>query len=350
MNVIISKNNFTLCEVPTPQGYPQSQTHSGIATWDGVCYLTSSPYPSYKRNYFVARFKSIIRKISGGKLFCVIREEAYENPCLYYGDLKSGYPPVRFALMQNSPLMDTPDDYYGLPAFNSDPDIYIEDGVIYVLNRVVYRTKLCPGESLNKYEIRIFLISGEIDKNRFKLERIQRLLSSDDRLIISPCLTKYNNNFYLFELETNACNDGESFQGLYYLESQTILGLKDYEKWKYVKVNTDDYLPWHMSVFLYQGRLYSIIAGIKKGQNLRCWQLFGEFNDDLTELRIYKTPLTDYNSYRGAAYVDDNGMFVLYSTTVGEHISGSRAVDGRDIIMAKMPFAKLLEEIRRSEK
>ena len=104
-----------------------------------------------------------------------------------------------------------------------------------------------------------------------------------------------------------------------------------------------------MSVFQYQNRLYAIIACVKKGEGHRCWQMFGDFDEDLTSLTIYNTPLTDYKSYRGAACVTPEGEFVLYSTTVHEQIKGSKAVDGRDVIMAHMPFKQLLETLRKNE-
>ena len=74
--------------------------------------------------------------------------------------------------------------------------------------------------------------------------------------------------------------------------------------------------------------------------------MFGEFNEDLTELVIYPTPLTDYNSYRGAAVVRDDGVFVLYSTVLWEHIKGSKSVDGRDVILAQCAFSDLLNRIK----
>ena len=77
--------------------------------------------------------------------------------------------------------------------------------------------------------------------------------------------------------------------------------------------------------------------------------MLGEFNQDLSCLKIYQTPLTDYSSYRGAACVNKNGEFVLYNTTVHEKIAGSKSVDGRDVIMAHMQFDKLLGIIREYE-
>ena len=75
--------------------------------------------------------------------------------------------------------------------------------------------------------------------------------------------------------------------------------------------------------------------------------MFGEFDESLDNFTIYQKPLTNLNSYRGAACVREDGLFVLYSTTVHEKIKGSKSVDGRDIIMSSMPFNLLISELRK---
>ena len=346
MNTFFKKEDFKLCYVPVPKGYPQSQTHSGVSLYKGKYYLTTSPYPSYSETRYKRYFKKILRKLSFDILFPLTRAEAYENPCLYVQDIGNGIP-TAFKLMQQRALMDTPENYYNLPAFNSDPDIFIEEGKIHVLNRPVYRTKLCPGEALNRYEIRLYMISGEIDEERFKLERIFRIASSETRVLISPCFFKYNTEYYILELETNAANDGCSFDGLYKISSKQIDGLKDNNMWEKIELSSPkDILPWHISVFKYNGILYAIITCIKKGEKQHYWQMLGEFNKDLSCLKIFSMPLTDYNSYRGSAVVNDKGEFVLYSTTVQERIVGGKSVDGREVIMAHAPFEDVIEKIK----
>jgi hypothetical protein len=47
--------------------------------------------------------------------------------------------------------------------------------------------------------------------------------------------------------------------------------------------------------------------------------------------------------------VREDGLFVLYSTTVYEKLKCSKSVDGRDVIMASMPFNDLLKQLRNNE-
>ena len=97
-------------------------------------------------------------------------------------------------------------------------------------------------------------------------------------------------------------------------------------------------------MFTYKEKLYAIIACVLKGDSSHVWQMIGAFNETLTKLKIYSRPLTDYNSYRGAAIVLD-GKFILYTTTLNDRVPGSVSIDGRDIIVAETNFEDLLTKI-----
>lgn len=298
MNTVFSKEEFHLCDVPVPMGYPQSQTHVGVQKIGGVILMTTSPFPSVIRPRYVNYIRAAVRKLSFGLLCRNVIGENYENPCLY-----SSRDGVKFTLMQSRPLMEKPDPYFGLSAFNSDPDIFMEGNAVYVLNRMIFRTKLTPNRNRDEYEIQVFLIKGLLEKYGFKYYSTTLFKETTD-LIVSPCITKYRGSYIYYSLWTNCYNDGESFEGLKYVMANTIDGLSQANNWKEVQVIGGNWIPWHMSVFTYGSRLYSIVACVKKGQPHRCWQMLGEFNEDLSKMTINPVPLTDYNSYRGAAYVD----------------------------------------------
>jgi len=350
MNVIFQKKSFVLCDVPVPVGYPQSQTHAGIAYNKGNYYLVTSPYPNIRYKSKLKTYMMVaIRKLSCNHLCRAIVAERYENPCLYLGNMRKGNPPVTFELMLTRPLMEAPDPYYGLPAYNSDPDIFIKDDSIYILNRQVYRTKIIHGAPLkNEYIQRLFLIKGKLIDKKFKYLGTSLLRETCD-LLSSPCLTLFKGKYRLFYLKTNSYNDGNTFNGLFMSSATTIGGLKRNSCQEKLKVSAGVYIPWHMSVFLCNDKLYAIVACVKKGEKQRCYQMFGKFSDDLSELKIYQTPLTDYKSYRGSACVREDELFVLYSTTVYEKLKCSKSVDGRDVIMASMPFNDLLKQLRNNE-
>lgn len=328
-----------MCDVPVPAGYPQSQTHSSIYYYEGRYYLTTSPYPGKKYSVFQMRIRGIMKRLSCGRLCRSKSGEVYENPCFYEGIGTNDKAPVTFRLFSERPLMDTPEPIFGLPAFNSDPELFIENGRAYILNRAVYRTKLFNSgyECLTD----IFLIEGNLGYERFKLDTI-KLIKEWEKPYASPCLIKFKTKYLFSYLDTNSALDATTFNGLYLQELDAIGELAYNQTYRRIKVNSGNLLPWHMSLFSYRDKLYTIIACVRKGDKTRkIWQMFGEFNDELTELSIYPKPLTDFNSYRGAALVRDDGRFILYSTVLWEQIKGTKSIDGRDVVLAECDFSKL---------
>ena len=339
---VFSKEDFLLCDVPVPKGYPQSQTHAGIALYRGNYYLTTSPYPNKCYPRWLAYVRILLRKLTGNVFHRLGDGEYYENPCLYRG-LKTGDDiPSRFEPLGSNPLVPAPKSQGGLPAYNSDPDLFIENGRAYILNRTVYRTKMTDAGYESRTEIS--LLEGDLFGGD---SWNQRLLKRWDKSFVSPCLTKYDGKYRLAYLDTNSALDASTFGGLYIESADSLEGLSDTSDGSSVQVNAGDMLPWHLSLFQFQGELYSIIAcGDKGDPTKKVWQMLGVFKNDLSELDVFPVPLTDYRSYRGSACITEDETFVLYSTTVWESIPGGKAVDGREVIVAKMPFSDLLDKAR----
>ena len=335
---VFNKEDFKLCRITVPQGYPQSLTHAGIAYFDHKYYLTCSPYPVKKFSWIESHWHSLLHRLSSGKWGGILDAEKYENPLLFIGTETDGNPPIFFSPAQPFPLMDTPKPMYGLPAYNSDPDIFIEDGRVFILNRTYYRKPFDNGSV--EREVIISLICGSVGEKGFLLEDIVEFKKSNMSLI-SPCLIKHKGMYLFAFLETNCAIDGLSFNGLFVQRSNTIQELSKEKSSINVVIENRGLLPWHMSLFSYQGRLFAIVACVCRGDKSRIWQFLAEFTPDLSGLHIYPKPLTDFNSYRGAATVVDD-TFILYSTTLNEKIYKSKSVDGRDIIMSSMPICSLM--------
>lgn len=337
---VFSKSDFILCDVPVPDGYPQSQTHVGVAFWGRKLFLTCSPYPVKKSSRLCAYWRKIEQKITHGLLGRSINAESFENPLLYVATFVGNNPPVVFEPVRPFPLMDTPYPVFGQPAYNSDPDIYIDNDSVYIINRTYYRKPLTNGKV--EKEVLISLIRGSLSELGYQFVGIEDFKRSPNSLI-SPCLTKFHGEYLFTQLETNSALDGHTFGGLFIQRAKNIDGLRE-EVYSKVEIEGGDMLPWHMSLFIYNDELYAIIACVKEGDASHLWQMMGKFNADLSALQIYPHPLTDYNSYRGSAIVVDD-EFILYSTTLNDKVKGSNAVDGRDIIMAKLPMEEALKRV-----
>ena len=344
-NPIFKRSDFRLCTVPVPQKYPQSQTHIGVAFSDGKYFLSASPYPVPKYGLFEWRIRKIVHLLSLGSLCPAYDGEAYENPCLYIEDAKGTGIPTQFKLMQHNALMETPEAFNGLPSYNSDPDIFIEDGIFYIMNRCVIRTKAAQGHRQGGSITRIYLMKGINENGHFKLLSNHLIRESDDNYV-SPSLIKYDGNYIVSYIDTRLNGREMKFENLYLSIADNISDAIKGENKRPLLVNNEDVIPWHMSLFQYEERLYTIITCVKKGDvSLKMWQMLGVFNKQLTGVEICSTPLTDYNSYRGSALVQDDGIFVLYTPTVHEKIKGGNSVDGREVLVANMDFKELLSRI-----
>lgn len=347
MKCIFKKSDFSLCRVPVPKGYPQSQTHVGVTIVSDRVLMTSSPYPVIKDTWFSARFKALIRKVTNNKIYStLVPADYYENPCVYISDGMLPSLQTNFVPMREKPLMEAPEHYYGYPAYNSDPDVFEKDGIIYVINRPVFKTSVNKDDTYTSIN-RIYILECIVENLKIKVLKAELFKEYSNRVMASPCLTYLNDGYILMSLETNSYNDGKTFSGLYRLKSSTLSDLKTNENWELINVESD-YLPWHMSVFQYEGVLYSIVACIEKGKPERCIPMLGVFDKNLLNLKIYKTPLSDYNSYRGDAVVKD-GVFYFYNTTVHEKLDGSSSVDGRDVIVTSCKFSELLKTLDKYE-
>ena len=280
--------------------------------------------------------------MSFGIIDVFFRGEDYENPCIYVGKSKDkGEIPTHFELIEGSPLMDKPLDIYGLGSYCSDPDLFVFRDNFIILNRNTFR-KSETGIASEDYENQLYLIEGKVDNNRFITQRISYLFSDQD---LSPCFSYYNGEYILLSLDTTSYNTGEICKSLNLRRSKN-----DFYSWgqkRVVNIDKGKYEPWHMSVFSYQDELYTVVACIKKGEPKRCWQILGKFDKELTSLKLFQTPLTDYISYRGSAVVREDGEFVFYNTTVFEKIRNGKSVDGREVIMAHMPFLELIEKLEK---
>lgn len=340
MESVFKKSDFLLCDVPVPKGYPQSQTHCTIKQYNGDYYLTTSPYPAISRPKWKGYLFAILKRISLGRINKLYIGEDFENPCIYKGEIsgQADYP-VIFRLLEGSPLMEKPDDLYGLGSYCSDPDLYIENDMFYILNRSSVR-KSNTGDAYKDYETKVYLIEGKPSDGIFIISNTHYLYDSLDA---SPCIAKYNNDCYLLSLESTSYNTGAPCKALNVRKREGTI--YEWSNPSEIQLDKGCWEPWHMSVFSYDSKLYAIVACVEKGVGKRCWQILGEFNEDLSCLKLFQKPLTDYCSYRSSAVVTEKGEFVLYNTTVREKIKGSKSVDGREVLMAHKPFSQLIEEL-----
>lgn len=339
MEAIFNKKDFFVCDVPVPLGYPQSQTHAGVAISKDRVYLTSSPYPKIRYSILQRIYRKCLHVVTNN-LYPPCYGDAQENPMLYWND-RNNEPLTVFKPYFGNPLANTPSKLFGFRSYNSDPDVYVEDGIVYVLNRECFMT----GEAYN-YWVRIFMMKFAETENGVNYLH-SKIILEEPNINLSPCIIKWQNSYKLFSLETLSYNTGDPECHLMLRESSRIDGA--YDNKREIQIIGDNFVPWHLSVFKYNNKLFAVVACIKAGTSRRLYQMLGRFDDNLSSLFIYQRPLVDIPSYRGAAYVSDEGDFILYSTTDSYYVKGSRSVDGKDIIMMRAPFEIVLTQLEKGD-
>lgn len=346
MNIIepiFRECDLKLCEVPVPKGYPQSQTHSGVIACNGRVYLTTSPYPQIHYSRWESYFRALALRLTKGGWPRRYGDNC-ENPMLYWGE-KGNDSPNLFTPYKGNPFINIPPSLYGYPAFNSDPDIFQEGNNLYVINREYIRNYPPEGD-IGDVLIRLDLVTFCITDNGAEYMSCQ-IIKEEHYPITSPCITKWNDMYRLLYVDTQSYNEAGSDCHLYYESSADIYGT--FCNKIEITIEGGDYVPWHLSLFQYMGRLYAVIACVYEGIPQRLYQMLGVFDEKLSRLMVFQRPLVSIPSYRGSAYVNDNGEFILYSTTDKYPVKGSKSVDGKDVVLAKMDFITLLKDISNDE-
>lgn len=334
MPSVFEDNDFELCTLPLPKEYPNSWTHASVEyvkdSVNGYQYFFAcTPYPNYN--------------------------DKYENPMFYYANARNGnIPPKDFIAYSGNPLQEVPDGGY-----NSDPDVAYLDSFLFVLNRIYIKhraekatiQKCRVTEGVFNFDSPVLIYDSEQNPKHFGLGDYTPTL-------ISPSIIKYKNELRCYQLATNSYNDNSDCKGLIVMKGNNPNLDHSFSLEKIGKIDMPECAkPWHIDVFQYQGKLYAIICAyihpnkyILKIPFLRrfylkeryCIQYLAVSNDGIN-FKAYKKPLTSINSYRSSAFIREDGMFVLYISTLAYRPKGDVSVDGRNIMVAYKPFDKILD-------
>jgi hypothetical protein len=277
---------------------------------------------------------------------------------LYYANPREGnLPPVEFIAYNNNPLQEDPGDGY-----NADPDVIFVDSSLYVINRPYIR----PDSTW------VNIQKSSIDSGSFTFDNPIPLYdnkqepcnfgftSSFRQTLISPSIIKYKDEYRIYHLATNSYNDNTDCKGVVVMVSDSIDGQHSYKYYTTGTISNCPAKPWHFDVFRYQDNLYAIICAYVHedpflehvpiiaryvSHERKCFQYLAKSEDGIN-FTAFNKPLTTINSYRSSAFVREDGMFVLYISTLGYKPKGNVSEDGRNIMMAYKPFEQVLKEFK----
>lgn len=325
MRPVFTNDAFELCTLSNPSGYPVSFTHAGIAYdkdgYGGYKYfLSQSPFPS--------------------------ANDSYENPCLYWANPRTGnLPPIDWTAYPNNPLAEDPGNGY-----NADPDIMFFDGSLYVMNRPYRRDlqyqwvdayKVTPsnGGFAVGSPVKLFDTNTPPANFGYPISYMPTLAS--------PAFIKYGDKIRSYHLVTNTSNDASQTRNMVIMEGTDFETPQNFSFLKYGSVFGRDLEPWHWDVFEHDGKLYAIVNCIVDYRPNNNYN-FLAVSEDWENFRIYPRPLSSIWSYRSTAFVREDGMFILYLTTIGYKPAGNQTADGRNIVLAYRPWSEVLAIIEKS--
>ncbi len=314
---IFTNKNIKWCSVPVPASVSkQSQTHPSIVyvpdKWNGYTHwLGTTPYPN--------------------------ADVSQENPCIYFSnqDNNTTTPPTSFLGIPNNPISKKPKP---LNSYNSDIELFLDNDTLYSIIR----------ESQNNKFIREIKIQSSADGLTWTAPK--HLYSEKDAPgleLLSPAIIKKEDDYLIYHLNGNA---GNSYTGkctsLQIMKSGSISDpqFKYFKEGKFINKDILKVEPWHMDLFEYNNKLYMVFCG----RNLQKPSLLYTYlavSEDYTNFYIYPKPLISvFDTYRPTAYVDENQLFNLYFSVVGNY-----AMDGSDraIGLAQIRINKLIEYLSR---
>jgi len=280
-----------------------------------------------------------------------------ENPILCYGVSENNEAPTKWEVY--SQIIDKP-----LFGYNSDPTMFFDEAGLHVFWRENFTPRTCEDNFQRAtYGCVIF------ENNRHNIDNpiLCEELTFEDREL-SPAIFKYNGLYVAYAMHVKFKNPKlhsssvffEKTIGLF-LRFLSILEIYNEQKshgiaiwkskylnepFKYIKTTSIKgenklYRPWHLDIFDYDDKLYSVIQTTQCNADI-CLAV----SDDAENFTMYPYPLITNESigkvgiYKPTAFIY-NEIFYLYYTAQDKD---NRSLN--KMYLTKLPFNDLIHKLR----
>ena len=310
-NVIIGNREYRWCSIPVPSGYPkQSQTHPAIIfsaqKWNDYSYwIATTPYPD--------------------------ENIKYENPCIYKSN-----DPVTFQPIKKNPIA----DYPGNMAYNSDPELFLHNDILYCIVR----------ENENENYLREIKLMSSLNGEDWSEPKTIYTSNDEARQLLSPSYITKNNKHLIYFLNGDAGIGKHGVcTGIEIAESEDLNNPRFELSAVGLFNNKDDVKiePWHFDLFEYNNLLYMILCGRDRSKKTfrNPMYTYLAVSEDYVNFRIFPKPIVRYlKSYRPSAYLDNKNILHLYFSVIGGFLKDG---SDRNIGYTSIPFEELLNELRK---
>lgn len=347
---IFKKSDYKLVNLPPPTSppvgqfpsgtYPNAPVHNGVQYVQGgfkgsKVWVSNSPYPNF--------------------------DDDYENPCVWHSN-DSVYPPINFTGYSKNPIIGKIGNSTSI-SFSADPDILIKDGELFVFNREWWRDDMDYPAFVPSTRIRLNMYKGVFSGNTLTdfeapimiFEGVGNYTSASGAPSGYPSgspsifYDSVTSKFVCVDLVTGSWNDASKPCWEIRKSVATSFSTNCFSTWTKVHFTGYKIEPWHMAVFKANDKFYAIVCATERGFNgADSGRIYlGEFSTDLNTLTIFGKALTDFRAYRSSAFVDENGLFVLYANSYNDTFNGGTGVSGKDVFMTSRSFAEVLDQVKR---
>ena len=317
---------FEYVELPSTGGVPNGVkdiTHPSVYYnkdgWNGYTHwMVATPYPQQE-------------PLTG---------EWYENPCIFYGNSNAWHKhPIAFTPLASNPIIGKPPSGY-----NSDPEIFVHENIMYVINRI--------RSGSTGFVTAFQLVSSSDGINWSEPEIIygSQKLSND----VCP--------MYIFEDGKHRIYIAQMYMNpdtMYWSRANhiSIIESESIETPDFVDAGYSaiEGLPnmWHSGIFTYNGKKFLVAGGSHDGHLNEVRGLcLGEQIEGTNDFKLYDKPIFSPNgTYRPFGFVDEEGTLVIYSSfhnsnmlkTVYENVQDFPT--GNFIAKIELNMDKLLKDI-----
>lgn len=236
--------------------------------------------------------------------------QIYENTCIFHANLHNKHFPYKFTAVKYNPII-----YPGEAEYNSDPELYFEDSIMYAI------TRKCTGPD---YFAKIVL-QHSVDGDSWSKPIT---LLKTNRLSLCPCLIKVGDIYRIYMFNTHFDERYNKYIGGVITDNieiweSTSLSKPNFHFTQFVKWDNKSNI-WHGDVVFYKNKYYMIYCGTNYDYKI----LYGIGNvidtfkymwlavsDDGYHFRALPKPiLKRAGIYRPSFVIHDDVLTVYFST------------------------------------
>lgn len=306
------KENETVTPVNQEDTIIPPYNNQQVMSYGDSCIVTT-PIPQRYKNDVLHPSVVYISTGFGGHKWWMVQSPYYncsgpiENPIIYYANetMDGSAPKIWIPAMDNA-VIDAP-----LWGYNSDPNLFYENGKLWLL----WRENDTEDCRKNNYRRAVFGTSSKDgvtwDPSAKKLFMGARTLYYDSAMC--PILIKDNDVYKVyasnFEFQPNRISHGLAIWSGHSLENPDFKVQGIYPIYCY----NSYYQPWHFDILKYSGKYYMILQTRESNGNISLGESYDGKNFQILPKPLIVQDCKHFGIYKPTAVIKDGILYVYYT-------------------------------------